>query len=124
MVATKTKIFRVDYETSSSHVLLSGLRGNLAIDVDVNNRHIYWSNRGNRAIFRADIDGTNAVRVIDKNIGMCGGLAVEWRSNLLYWTDATFDKIEVASLNGRNRRVLFHDDLIDPWGIAVEPEAG
>ena len=123
-MATQTKIFRVDYATDSSQTLLSGFKGNLAIDVDVRKKRIYWSNRDHRAIFRANIDGKNVMKIMEENVGVCGGLAVEWRSRLLYWTDSTFDKIEVASLNGQNRRVLFHDDLNDPWGIAVEPEAG
>ena len=124
LVVTQTKIVRVNYATKESKALLSGFKGNLAIDVDVHNRHIYWSDRASKAIFRANVDGTSAITVINQNIGVCGGLAVEWYSRLLYWTDATYDTIQIASLNGKNRRTLFRDDLSDPWDLAVDPRAG
>lgn len=52
------------------------------------------------------------------------GLAVDWISRRLYWTDSSKDIIEVASLdNPRQRAVLISKGLVNPRGIAVDPHA-
>lgn len=52
------------------------------------------------------------------------GLAVDWISRRLYWTDSSKDIIEVASLDDpRQRAVLVSKGLVDPRGIAVDPHA-
>ena len=55
---------------------------------------------------------------------MCDGLAVEWKTRLLYWTDVTLDRIEVANLDGSGRLILVSTELSQPRAIAVEPDAG
>lgn len=42
----------------------------------------------------------------------------------MYWTDSGLDKIERARLDGSERRVLFHTDLVNPRAIAVDPIRG
>jgi hypothetical protein len=34
------------------------------------------------------------------------------------------EHVEVASVDGRYRRILFHENLTNPWAIAVDPRAG
>lgn len=34
------------------------------------------------------------------------------------------EHIEVASVNGQHRRILFHENITNPWAIAVDPRAG
>lgn len=52
------------------------------------------------------------------------GVAVDWVSRRLYWTDSTKDTIEVASLdNPKLRTVVVRGDLVNPRGIAVDPRA-
>lgn len=58
------------------------------------------------------------------DIGSPEGLAVDWVSRNIYWTDSTRDTIEVASIEGKRRRVLFNDSLVNPRGIAVHPQRG
>ena len=60
----------------------------------------------------------------EQGIGICDGLAIEWRSRLLYWSDVTFDRIEVAKINGTDRSVLVSTGLSQPRAVAVDPEAG
>ena len=57
------------------------------------------------------------------------GLAVDWIAGKLYWTDCGDGKwktniIEVANLDGSNRKVLFWKDLDLPRAIAVDPLLG
>jgi hypothetical protein len=32
--------------------------------------------------------------------------------------------VEVSTIDGRHRRILFHENLTNPWSIAVDPRAG
>lgn len=52
------------------------------------------------------------------------GIAYDWIGRNLYWTDFILEHVEVASSDGRYRRILFHENLTNPWSIAVDPRAG
>ena len=52
------------------------------------------------------------------------GLAVDWISKNIYWTDDDAHSIEVAHTNGSNRRLIANTDLENPRGIAVHPHYG
>ena len=52
------------------------------------------------------------------------GLACEWESELLYWTDYLFERIEVAKIDGSYRKTLFTTEVYNPRGIAVDPKSG
>ena len=45
-------------------------------------------------------------------------------SGILYWTDTGTDRIEVASIDGKARRVLVSRGLDEPTGIALDPVNG
>lgn len=52
------------------------------------------------------------------------GLACDWYTNKLYWTDSYYNRIEVATMDGKDRRVLFWTDLDQPRAIALAPMKG
>lgn len=52
------------------------------------------------------------------------GIAVDWIADNLYWTDADRDRIEVARLDGRYRRVLISTGMKQPRGIELVPQKG
>ena len=52
------------------------------------------------------------------------GVAVDWLSRNMYWTDSGYDRIEVANLDGNNRRVLLNTDMVNPRAIAADPIGG
>jgi hypothetical protein len=58
------------------------------------------------------------------DIGSPEGLAIDWASRNIYWTDSFSDTIEVANLDTKVRRVLFNSSLVNPRGIAVHPSRG
>lgn len=62
--------------------------------------------------------------IIRDNLGQVDGLAVEWESGLIYWTDYIFERIEVARVDGSHRKTLFTERLYNPRGIAVDPKSG
>lgn len=52
------------------------------------------------------------------------GIAVDWVSRNIFWTDTGTDRIEVARLDGSSRRVIISDDLEEPRAIALDPMNG
>lgn len=42
----------------------------------------------------------------------------------MFWTDSMKDRIEVAKLDGSQRRVLFDTDLVNPRPIVADPSYG
>lgn len=49
------------------------------------------------------------------------GLALDWLTNKIYWTDADAAKIEVAQTDGKMRSLLVWDNLYKPRDIVVDP---
>ena len=49
------------------------------------------------------------------------GLAVDWVTGKLYWTDAGTNRIEVSNLDGTMRALLIWEGLDKPRDIVVDP---
>jgi len=64
------------------------------------------------------------LKLITSGISYVAGLAFDWISRNIYWTDYILEHVEVANMNGTYRRILFHENLTNPWSIAVDPRAG
>jgi DNA-binding beta-propeller fold protein YncE len=109
---------------TSSTPVLNNLGQAVAVDVHVSRRLIFWSDTVDKSINRAYIDGSNPTVIVKNMTGMCTGLAVEWTTNLLYWTNEVLNLniIAVAKFDGQNRKVLIYS-LDKPRGIAVDPQA-
>ena len=52
------------------------------------------------------------------------GVAVDWVSRNLFWTDTGTDRIEVSRLDGSSRRVIISEGLNEPRAIVVDPFNG
>ena len=57
-------------------------------------------------------------------LGSPEGVAVDWISKNLYWTDSGTDRIEVSRLDGTHHKTLFSDNLVNPRAIVVDPVRG
>ena len=70
--------------------------------------------------------GSNQSIVISTGLEHVEGLAVDWVSRKLYWTNDASPKstIEVAELDGSNRKILIYRGLNEPADIVVHPTAG
>jgi len=123
LFSNTTDIIALDYKTSAAHSVVSGLTRAVAIDVHFSLGYIFWSDVLEQNIKRSGIDGSGTTIIIS-NIGVCDGLAVEWRTSQLYWTDKTHDTISVSDLAGNNQQSLLSLGLDEPRDIALDPDNG
>lgn len=95
----------------------------VGISYDCHEQFIYWSDVSSNVINRIRYDGSN-YSIVLQNVPSAEGLAVDWISRNIYFTDAVKRTIEVASLDGKHRKVLVDTDLKNPRGIALDPRDG
>ena len=120
LVATGSDIISLDYNNGAIDPIIitnsSRPTPGTAIAYDVSRKYLFWC-QGD-GIMRSHINGTN-IRLLHKFAG-CSGLAVDWKSSQLYWTDRS--TISVSDLDGNNKRVLLSTNF--PLKIALDPERG
>ena len=111
----------MDFDNVTSYQIITGITRAVAVDVHFSLGYIFWSDVTENKIKRSCSDGTN-VTIINDNVGVCDGLAVEWKSSQLFWTDTTNNTISASDLEGNNIRILVSASLDEPRGIALDPE--
>lgn len=94
------------------------------MDKDCAEGKVYWSDISAKSIFSSKYDGTEKETFINSDTVSPEGVAIDWVSRRLYWTDSGKDTIEVASLdNSTLRSVLINKGLVNPRGIALDPHS-
>ena len=119
LVANTSDIVAMDYKTAALSSVVSGLTRAVAIDIHFNLGYVFWSDVTEQNIKRFRIDVASTTTIIT-GIGVCDGLAVDWRASQLYWTDTTYDTISVSDLNGNNQVLLISSSLDQPRAIALD----
>jgi sugar lactone lactonase YvrE len=136
--ASGGRIHSANADGSDRKVIVSGARIPDGIVVDVEARHIYWTNMGvpNRndgSIERADLDGQNRVTIIGEGETFTPKqLHLEKKSGKLYWCDREGMRVMRSNLDGSNIETLVDSSGGDSrpgtdqtkWcvGIAVDPD--
>ena len=106
---------------ADTHLPISNLRDATSVDVDIVTDEIYWTNRLEAKIYKAPMRGNQApVEVINVNLITPESIAIDWISRNIYWVDSGTRRVEVATLNGTSRRVLFSVNVVLPTSIAVD----
>lgn len=59
-----------------------------------------------KVIQRAKMNGSHQSVIISNEVFHPDGVAIDWAARNLYWTDTGTDRIEVARLNGKHRKVI------------------
>ncbi|PZC85068.1 hypothetical protein B5X24_HaOG202832 [Helicoverpa armigera] len=97
----------------------------VGVDVDCEVGKIYWGDVVSFAIKTAAYDGSDSGFFLSEGIKSPEGIAVDWSSRNIFWTDSRKLTIEVANLDTKARKVLFAvDNISNPRGIAVHPRRG
>jgi sugar lactone lactonase YvrE len=103
------------------------LSGIIAVDYHFGENFMYWTDMKNKSIQRTRLrgsEGTLVKETIITNIQAPDGIAVDWVTGKLYWTDAWEKIIEVSDLHGQYRRALITTDIDMPRAVVLHPYNG
>ena len=100
------------------------LKGVVGFDFDVKNNRIYMTDVISETILSAKLDDPTSARTVIENVHTPDGIAVDWVTGKLYWTDTGYKTIEVAEINGSHNMDLVHTDLVQPRAITLDPFNG
>ncbi|XP_012258472.2 nidogen isoform X1 [Athalia rosae] len=95
----------------------------IGLDIDCVNGRAYWSDITGHQIRSMTYNGSDS-KVFIGDVGGSEGLAIDWISRNIFWTDSNKRTIEVANLESMKRKVLFVEGLTNPRGIAAHPYRG
>lgn len=105
-------------------VVVKDLSEGAALDFYYERELICWSDSGLEMIQCSFFNGTytgEKITVVNSSLISPDGLACDWYTGKLYWTDGEKNRIEVTSIDGHHRKVLFWTDIYQPRAIALAP---
>ncbi|MEQ2285747.1 hypothetical protein AMECASPLE_035063, partial [Ameca splendens] len=128
----RDSIRSISLGTNSNDVAipLTGVKEASALDFDVSERRIYWTDIQAKTISRAYMNGSSVEHVIEFGLDYPEGMAIDWMGHNIYWADTGTNRIEVARLDGQYRQVLVCKDLDNPRlldnprSLALDPAHG
>uniref|UniRef100_A0A8C7YW91 Low-density lipoprotein receptor-related protein 5 n=1 Tax=Oryzias sinensis TaxID=183150 RepID=A0A8C7YW91_9TELE len=125
LFANRRDVRLVDGEgpRGESAIVVSDLEDAAAVDFFFAEGLIFWTDVSEEAIKQTPLKESlgSDQTVVVPGLDSPDGLACDWLSKKLYWTDSETNRIEVANLNGTSRKVLFWMDLDQPRAIALNP---
>ncbi|XP_006642533.3 low-density lipoprotein receptor-related protein 5 [Lepisosteus oculatus] len=126
LFTTRADIRRISLGTTNNDVAipLTGVKEASALDFDVSDNRIYWTDVSMKTISRAFMNGSSVEHIIEFGLDYPEGMAVDWMGKNLYWADTGTNRIEVARLDGQYRQVLVCKDLDNPRSLALDPAKG
>lgn len=104
--------------------LVKDLSQGAALDFYWERRLVCWSDSGSEMIQCVHTNGTHVgerMTVVNSSLISPDGLACDWYTGKLYWTDGDKNRIEVTSIDGKHRKVLFWTEIYEPRAIALVP---
>ncbi|XP_028286130.1 low-density lipoprotein receptor-related protein 5 [Parambassis ranga] len=126
LFTNRDNIRSISLGTNSNDVAipLTGVKEASALDFDVSERRIYWTDIQAKKISRAYMNGSSVEHVIEFGLDYPEGMAIDWMGRNIYWADTGTNRIEVARLDGQHRQVLVCKDLDNPRSLALDPANG
>ena len=100
------------------------LKNVVSMDYDYSASMLYFADVGAKTIFKAKIGAPETKEpVINQNAKGLEGIALDWINKKLYWVDRQTQHLNVAELDGRNRKSLV-TGIKDPRAIVLHPGLG
>jgi PKD repeat protein len=99
--------------------LIEGAYG-YGLYIDDVNEKIYYDDRNNAGLMRANLDGTNPVKIASFSGNRGGsGMAVDHDENKIYWSETNLGNIKRANLDGTEPETV-RSGLSNPRGMFIK----
>ena len=109
----------------TTSVLAKGLEDAIAVAYHYQDQLLFWTDVSLGKILRKSLKGDSKVEtVVSVGLSRSEGIAIDWVTKKIYWTDSHLKLIEIVNLDGTQRSVLFWDNLDQPRAIVVDPSHG
>ncbi|XP_041973077.1 low-density lipoprotein receptor-related protein 6 [Aricia agestis] len=118
-LANTSKLPRID-------TVIKGLEQGSAVEFLYRKKLICWSDQNAELIQCAKYNETQTdkMKIVSEGIITPTGMAIDWYTGNIYWTDSETNRIEVISIDKKCRRVLFWTEVDLARAIAVVPKDG
>nr|UST29525.1 vitellogenin receptor [Callinectes arcuatus] len=104
---------------SFCYQLLNNLSHPRAIQLDMVNRYMYWSDVKDGTIRKAGMDGTNHTVLAMNGVVWPNAMALDLPAGRLYWLDANTDQAFSVKLDGSDQKSLEHAVIHHPFAMAL-----
>ncbi|XP_065212523.1 low-density lipoprotein receptor-related protein 2 isoform X2 [Planococcus citri] len=95
----------------------------VALDFDVKENKMYFCDVNAKTIYRSPVGSPDREKIIRHDSHGLEGIAVDWVGRKLYWLDRHSKHLEVAQLNGTQRKTL-KAGIQDPRALVAHPGIG
>ncbi|KAF5276464.1 hypothetical protein FQA39_LY06533 [Lamprigera yunnana] len=120
----KYYVRNMSIDSSQYNLVHQDLMNVVALDYDYAAQKMYFCDVTAKTIFRSNINGNGDKEpVIRHDSHGLEGIAVDWIGRKLYWLDRHSKNLDVAELDGTNRKTL-RTGVADPRALVVHPGTG
>ncbi|XP_051169856.1 nidogen isoform X3 [Leptopilina boulardi] len=127
LVNQGTAIHRIPFfptrDKPGSPIMVQYNQMTIAVAIDCTHGKAYTIDIIGNRIMSLNYNGTKVENFIT-GITSAEGIAMDWISRNLFWTDSAKCTVEVANVETKKRKVLVKTGLVNPRGIAVHPHRG
>lgn len=79
-----------------------------------------WTDAGDYPkIEKASVSGNQRVVIVATQLYLPNGIELDRGNKRIFWVDAGYDSVETIDYNGNNRKKLFQQDGLHPFGVAL-----
>ncbi|PVD26094.1 hypothetical protein C0Q70_13762 [Pomacea canaliculata] len=114
---------RADFDGFGQQIVYVPGQLAVGVDVDCQDGWLYWTDAAYGRINRVYQNGS-ASDVLVEGLGSPEGIAIDYVSRNIFFTDSKLDTLEVSRLDGSFRKTLFNTDMVNPRAIVLDPSQG
>lgn len=83
---------------------------------------MFWTDWGSsEKIERASLSGNQRVAIVTTYLYFPNGIELDRGNKRIFWVDAGYDRVESVDYNGNNRKRIFHESNLHPFGVTLIP---
>ncbi|CAK8674679.1 unnamed protein product [Clavelina lepadiformis] len=106
-----------------SSIITDGIKSPRGLALDPTKGYMFFTDyhQDSPRLDRAYMDGSQIYTLVDTEMGVPSGVAVDYVSSRVYWVDSKFDYLETVDYYGKDRRVVLtgSSSLPHPFDVTI-----